>query len=1379
MFPSPSPQDLSTIDEWMAAQLADTSPSGTVLPAHFQHSTEHRPGPLWLSLCQQVLVGGSAQWVDGLDQVAAWLTRADLRFEYGAADEAAAQPTLSPARVAALALGVGHPGHALGRQPASLSEALLADSLVGDWPPAGSTHLNLVQLLVGPWQRADGRGCLCQLELWCLPTDWLAQRPAWDPGPGTLVRAPGAVLLPVDQHFAQGLDRVQRLLRPLLRPGAPALAWNLRPMPEKGQSQAMPMSAVEGPSAIAMLAVASLYLLRGWLDATQPELARLAGWLEDLELPLCTLTAALDEPVAGGDAIPWPRLMPVGWVNDKFAALHRLPLGRHVARRYTAEPPADLEQPHWHLAEMIERMVRDLDPGLDDDARDLYRMLLDPTAPSPAERHMPLLERVARRGHLVRSVKGYLLWRYAVRASGSHAAFGDPVRLDQHFVRLVLTDPDRAPARQSKAPDAAVRDLSGAPGPDDADPLGELELDKLLDAPPHNAEPAWCVVSPPFHGKTTLLAKREADQAVQALRRRQAGGPWGEVCVFLPMRAFKLKDGVHSGMPDALEQQFLRFIEDRSPGLPSLSQSLALPSAQREEATHGLQWRLLIDGLNELSVTVPRERLLPGQSELDAALDERRQVVQVLCGWLARHRTPLGPLLPPVFTVRERENGFTLAAPEDDAASEGWRARLAAVRPWQRSDWLAYLDQRRLPQAAHERLHKALRLHRHDSEGQADDSVFEAFCRSPGILAAQCTVLERWPDLAPLTQRGALFGALLWHCLDRRGKDLSTQLWPERLRRPEVLTHAMRDGWRLPADPGPLLQHLMLQADAMQDQAGLPSEEVPAHSSPPQPLGDTPAEQRAYARAWRQAVQDLGLMVETHGGGLAFVHQQWQELFAAWGCGQSGIWPRMPPPALHPAPGQALLDHLERGGKLELPRDSVHLQRMRFAVQLARQPAALLRRLVLMDPPNLALAAQCAIDVRDVLEPDGCWRQPHPVLQHIRRLLLLASVDAGEAVAHKLRAAAVLGDHVGQAALAEDMTGDPEDVPGFDDAELNAHWLSVWAAKCQGEGVDIRLRLQMGFLLGHLQDTLRYTWVEAQLPDGKVHSGLVPRLHQWAMLGEYGGPRLAFRIGSDGEGDEDERPSWLKDLRPFQMARHPVTVGEWASFAQDAPGPDSQREGYAQLERFNNPLQPAIGVEWRQCMAYAAWAEPLHRALERRAAERANGRSGWTGQRLKLTEGWRSRVPTEVCWEAGVRGPARPGQTQPRWAHEPATSLPGRLDFNHDRKFDRTSPVGCYSASHTPSGVADSAGQVWEWCANALWPSLRQQGYRTAQAQAAADQADEGGQAPEWHALRGGALDVTAAQCRASYRFHRGRPDYLNLNIGVRLVRVWPPHSEP
>ncbi|MBQ0942258.1 SUMF1/EgtB/PvdO family nonheme iron enzyme [Ideonella sp. 4Y16] len=1400
-LPSPcGPDELVDLVRQQRAQHLARQPMDP-LPTELLHQpVEDLRWPLWLDLCRVTMAGAHTQRGEG-DELR-WHLVSDATVDHGwhptwgSEHEFSPHAPLSARRAAQLAAAALWPGDAMdargrGWTPHNQQEDLLHQALRhGHVDPP---HLRFMQPMVSDWLGAAGYGTLTELLLWVHPTTPLD----WPEDSGRLLRAPGAALLPVDDTWALGLARVRALLDAVLQPDAPAVSWSVHPSTGLTQASGWPLPAVTGTSASATLAVGALWLLRDHLRTDSAALRTLKGALcqwrpGDLNGGLLKVlisaelgeTVLLDANSSGAPEVQLPELGPVGGATDKLAAAldlhpHRQPQARWFAK---GQAGAGITQAMClpDLATLVDRVAQAASP-LNDDQRELHALLLDPHL-NEGQLDADLLESVAHAPSP--NLTTYLLGCYARNALCRYQQLGESQPLLKHYVRLQLTDLAAKPTRQ------------GGTDETDDSPRNERErarndLRELLDDPSLKPRPAaWCIEAEPYAGKTTLLTEWAARTAREALiRHHQGSAPgapqgaavWGEVPVLLPV--------VELSQLLPPDQDFgaaiIKHIEAQTPGL-GFAQWLQAP------ATPTLQPRLLFDALDELQAASPAQRQ-----------DFEKHLVAWLAQPAQRQR-----LLPPVFTVRRQEKATALSNARGD-----WAARPVALLDFRASEMRRYLFQRFRPEDA--------ALHRHDGPpppppadspearllealglapkggAPADDATLNQqplnpmadFCRTPGILAAQCTLAQAWPRADLPKRRPQLLLALVWHVLGRtwrRGALAEAGLLSD------DLLACLRDGedqltdWTLPPEPGALLALLGHAADALQDAESGRTTEMAWSLLKAEMLKRAPGTAEAWLEGtWLPALKATGLATLHLGPDkrrtLRFVHPQFQELFAALGLRRDAL-PDLTPPDLDPKPGQPLRDRLaqDKNYRLQLPQVTPHHERVRMAVAVVpkAEQQKWLRHLVLMPKANLALAAQCAIDVRDVLEPDGPWRQPHPVLQHIRRLLLLASVDAGEAVAHKLRAAAVLGDHVGQAALAQDMSGDPEDVPGFADAELNAHWQAVWAAKCQGEGVDLRIRLQMGFLLGHLQDTLRYTWVEAELPDGKVRSGLVPRLHQWAMLGEYGGPKLSFRIGSDGEGDVNEQPSWTKELCPFQMARHPVTVGEWESFAQDQPGPASKRPHYKlKDDRYTNALQPAVGGRWNQCMAYADWAEPLHRALERRAATRPKDPSGWTPQRLQQTEGWQTRVPTEVLWEAGVRGPACPGQTPPRWAHEPTAGESGPLELSHGVKLDRPSPVGCCSASHTPHGVADVAGQLSNWCANALPFELLHQGYRTEQAQAAIDQTGKGERAEEWLAVRGGGFHNPAARRRPSYRSHFHPPGNMSDVLGVRLVRGRPRQS--
>lgn len=131
----------------------------------------------------------------------------------------------------------------------------------------------------------------------------------------------------------------------------------------------------------------------------------------------------------------------------------------------------------------------------------------------------------------------------------------------------------------------------------------------------------------------------------------------------------------------------------------------------------------------------------------------------------------------------------------------------------------------------------------------------------------------------------------------------------------------------------------------------------------------------------------------------------------------------------------------------------------------------------------------------------------------------------------------------------------------------------------------------------------------------------------------------------------------------FYIDKYPVTNAEYKAFV-DATGyrqPDHWRGGTYPPDKADHPV---VQVNWEDAAAYAEWA----------------------GKRL----------PTEEEWEKAARG--TDGRTYPwgdTWeANRANTSESGILD---------TTPVGKYSPQgDSPYGVADMAGNVWEWTASGV-----------------------------------------------------------------------------
>jgi hypothetical protein len=218
------------------------------------------------------------------------------------------------------------------------------------------------------------------------------------------------------------------------------------------------------------------------------------------------------------------------------------------------------------------------------------------------------------------------------------------------------------------------------------------------------------------------------------------------------------------------------------------------------------------------------------------------------------------------------------------------------------------------------------------------------------------------------------------------------------------------------------------------------------------------------------------------------------------------------------------------------------------------------------------------------------------------------------------------------------------------------------------------------------------------------------RLEAAEALGQAGDPRLRqdnwITIEADG-------PAGLK---PFQIGRYPVTVEEYRRFVEDegyqnkrwwqAGGFGEDTEPRHWDEQVQYPNRPVVFVSWFEASAYCAWA----------------------GMRL----------PSEAEWERAAHGPE--GREYP-WGRE----KPDEKRANFDDKVGHPTPVGLYPAGATPEGLADMAGNVWDWV-------------------------EDWYEKDKVRVLRGGAFDSGSGSLRAASR-DREEPVVRYDDIGFRCVR--------
>jgi formylglycine-generating enzyme required for sulfatase activity len=230
-------------------------------------------------------------------------------------------------------------------------------------------------------------------------------------------------------------------------------------------------------------------------------------------------------------------------------------------------------------------------------------------------------------------------------------------------------------------------------------------------------------------------------------------------------------------------------------------------------------------------------------------------------------------------------------------------------------------------------------------------------------------------------------------------------------------------------------------------------------------------------------------------------------------------------------------------------------------------------------------------------------------------------------------------------------------------------------------------------------------------------------------------PAGAFLMGSDPARDKQsearERPQHEVTLAAFGIARHPVTVAEYACFVR--AGRAEPKRTYGDLDwqaQRQRPDHPVVNVAWHDAAAYAGWLTQA------------------TG------EPW--RLPSEAEWEKASRWDAARGRAliYP-WGNgfvkARANTAPGGKGA--------TTPAGSYPTGASPCGAQDMAGNVWEWTSSLFWPyPYDHHDGRESAASAGA------------RTLRGGSWDHSGNHARAAYRLDE-RPDFAWIFIGFRLAR--------
>lgn len=273
-------------------------------------------------------------------------------------------------------------------------------------------------------------------------------------------------------------------------------------------------------------------------------------------------------------------------------------------------------------------------------------------------------------------------------------------------------------------------------------------------------------------------------------------------------------------------------------------------------------------------------------------------------------------------------------------------------------------------------------------------------------------------------------------------------------------------------------------------------------------------------------------------------------------------------------------------------------------------------------------------------------------------------------------------------------------------------------------------------------------------------------------------PAQRFLMGSsdlDGFRDDGEGPPRWVTVDSFHISPTVVTNRQFADFVRDTRYiTDAERTGasfvfYCQLPAGGDAssLPAAHGLPWWRLVAGAAWQRPegpgsyIHDRPDYPVVQvswfDAQAYCAWSGQRL----------PTEAQWECAARGGVQ-GKRYP-WGDE--LMQDGHMRCNIWQGTFPDGPAVGWTPGPQPVrsfepngyGLYNTAGNVWEWCADSFVPDY----HRVTSGHNPVFSDDSG-----YRSIRGGSFLCDASYCNR-YRVgarNSSTPDSTTSNCGFRVV---------
>lgn len=167
--------------------------------------------------------------------------------------------------------------------------------------------------------------------------------------------------------------------------------------------------------------------------------------------------------------------------------------------------------------------------------------------------------------------------------------------------------------------------------------------------------------------------------------------------------------------------------------------------------------------------------------------------------------------------------------------------------------------------------------------------------------------------------------------------------------------------------------------------------------------------------------------------------------------------------------------------------------------------------------------------------------------------------------------------------------------------------------------------------------------------------------------------KAAIQAGSLQAWLERETPQhWVGIERPFALARHPVSVGEWRAFVKATGWAGGSETDWDNPGFVQNEQHPVVGVSWNDAQLYLAW--------------------------LSERTGRQYRLPSEAEWEYACRAGTRTAFNVGDTISTEQANYDGLYVYNGGPRGvyrGGTTPLGSFAPNSW--GLFDMHGNVWEW----------------------------------------------------------------------------------